>query len=237
MLQSCRDVNGHLGVAAEVYVLLVVVYVGGVALVHRASPAECLLTVAAVEELAVAEVEAYEKPALGVGHCPEAVGANVDLRHGLGIAALGKRTHGEPCVAQLRLLLPAACLNEEVLVPQIGIALLQVYRRHGIQHARQREVAAEIVPYAHDSTQVGRVGTGSQHMVAVCHQLVRRIVTRAHCHLALHAVVHMGLQRVLRPCREGEEQGGTCGYGLLTVHRRHIDMATVAVRSRTAPRP
>lgn len=206
MLDAGSDEEALVGVGAEVEVLLVVPDAGGVELVGVAALKEAVLAVVAVEELAVAEVEAELQPVAGVGHGPEAVGAEVHLGNGLGIVALGEGTGRELCVAQDGVLFAAAGLDEERLPLEVGVALLQVGLVVGvnggdaIDAGRECQLVVEGMTDGHGSAQVGGVGPRGEHMMAVGRKLEGGVMARADGRLGSHVVGEARLQGVLRPC-------------------------------------
>ena len=90
MFDANGDEDGFLGIAAQIQVFLVVPDVLGVGPVDVVL-LELVLAEPAVQELTVAEVEIDLQPFLGIGHCPESLGAEVHLREGLRVGALHKR--------------------------------------------------------------------------------------------------------------------------------------------------
>ena len=148
VLNADRDEDSFLRIAAQVEVLLVIVSPRGITHIDIGSPAEGILTVAVVHRFAVTAVEVYLKPAFRVGYCPEVSRSDMNLWYGLGIGALDKVSYAEPLVTKHWAQLSAACLEEEVLPADIGIALLQVnlvvgmYGADDIDGSRQSEVVA-----------------------------------------------------------------------------------------------
>ena len=70
--------------------LLVVPDILGVGLVDIVLH-KLVLAIAAVHELAIAEIEVHLQPSFRIGHGPEVVGAEVHLWDGLGVRTFHKR--------------------------------------------------------------------------------------------------------------------------------------------------
>ena len=99
----------------------------GIHWIHLAGFPIAVFTIAAVQELAIAEIEIHLQPVFGERHSPEIIRSDVYLRNRLGIRALHERTAREQVIAQHGFFFTTAYLQEERLLKiQVGVTLLQV---------------------------------------------------------------------------------------------------------------